>query len=69
MKIVSLVVMAVLLVSCAGGGGSEGIREIPEVTVRNEVNRFIDKEAGVVCWTHFQYGISCLPLSETKLDQ
>lgn len=30
-------------------------------------NRFIDEEAGVVCWTHGAQGIDCLPIESTKL--
>lgn len=33
------------------------------------VQRFVDEEAGVVCWvTLNRYGLSCLPLSETALE-
>jgi hypothetical protein len=35
----------------------------------NGVWRYVDKEAGVVCWGRYSYGISCLPLSQTKLGQ
>lgn len=35
------------------------------------VTRFVDKEAGVVCWKYYLGGagggISCLPLKDTKL--
>lgn len=42
-----------------------------ETEVRYGVVRFIDEEAGVVCWlSDVYYGndISCLPISETLLD-
>lgn len=35
------------------------------------VNRIFDDQAGVVCWIYSnnnQGGISCLPVSQTKLD-
>lgn len=35
------------------------------------VNRIFDDQAGVVCWIYHnnnQGGISCLPVSQTKLD-
>ena len=44
-------------------GGCKG----PDEKIAFDVNRYVDKEAGVVCWTH--RGISCLPISETKLDR
>ena len=34
--------------------------------------RYVDEEAGVVCWVYTAFhggGISCLPISETKLDR
>ena len=34
------------------------------------VSRFIDEEAGVVCWVYAggRAGIGCLPLSQTRLQ-
>ncbi len=33
------------------------------------VFRFVDTEAGIACWGASGSGISCLPLSETNLDE
>lgn len=38
---------------------------------RNGVTRYLDTEAGVVCWVFEGYqegGISCLPVSSTRLE-
>ena len=35
------------------------------------ISRWVDEEAGVVCWVYsgfYKGGISCLPLSDTRLD-
>ena len=32
------------------------------------VSRYVDREAGVVCWT-YQSGISCLPIDATTLQR
>lgn len=40
--------------------------------ISDRVGRVVDTEAGVVCYIYEYYdtgGISCLPLSETQLDQ
>jgi len=31
------------------------------------LSRFIDDEAGVVCYTYWNRAVSCLPISQTKL--
>ena len=50
----------VVLVTELGNSGATDYR----------VSRFIDKEAGVVCWiskVSYGYAISCLPLKDTLL--
>ena len=34
----------------------------------NPVWRFVDEEAGVVCWA-INHGLSCLPAADTQLDR
>lgn len=38
----------------------------PRSASSNVVSRYIDRDAGVVCWT-YQSGISCLPIDATTL--
>ena len=61
--LIGLVVCVVgLVVSVATGPDPQ--------TGHPSANRFIDHEAGVVCWVYrggFGGGISCLPLDETSL--
>lgn len=33
------------------------------------VVRFIDEEAGIVCWVYGNYSIDCLPINQTRLDK
>lgn len=46
---------------------------VGETNVTTRVERFIDKEAGAVCWVYRPAweagGISCLPLDQTNLSQ
>lgn len=46
------------------------------ISISNKVDRFIDEEAGVVCWVYYQSsiekaggGLSCMPISETNLKE
>jgi len=62
-----------LLVVCASLAiittGCEPARTNDDITYLDEapgIRRFIDKEAGVVCWLYQGYGISCLPISVTN---
>lgn len=62
-------------VALAGCSASDTQPEPTEVEgVPADVERFVDRDAGVVCWTfndHDAYagagGLSCLPLEETDL--
>jgi hypothetical protein len=71
--IVSFAMGLLILTSCAGV--PEQSEYVPhETTVKTievsyGVKRIIDREAGVVCWLIYTDGISCLPISETKLGQ
>jgi hypothetical protein len=50
--------------SCAPAEASDSSRGNNQV-----VRSYFDDEAGVVCWTYYTNGISCLPISETKLER
>ena len=39
------------------------------VPIARRADRFVDDEAGVVCYLYRDIGITCLPLSETRLAQ
>jgi uncharacterized protein YceK len=69
-KIVIILAVLALLIGCSEPmSRSTGPVEKP-VYIGTYVRRIVDEEAGVVCWIHkdtYQGGISCLPLSETKL--
>jgi len=73
-----LVVVTILLIGCAPVASmptddSVSAQEIPAGNGGlggNNVFRYIDEEAGVVCWIYsdgYRGGISCLPLVETNL--
>ena len=63
-----MALVTVALASCAGARV-----ETPQVAftkITSRVERFVDVEAGVVCWLYrggYAGGLSCLPLSETTL--
>lgn len=75
MKRLLLIALATLALS--GCGGIEPDAQPQEQTYENmnlqhtryssSLARFIDTEAGIVCYT-WSRGIDCLPISETKLD-
>ena len=62
-----------LLAGCAPKGDGDGRCWPAETTdgLPCAVVRFIDDEAGIVCWryTNNPGGLSCLPLADTRLDQ
>jgi hypothetical protein len=79
-----VLVLAIVLVACEGGpvdpADSLGQpKESEEVEYNLMVNsmsisiwRFIDKQAGVVCWAYSgieKGGIDCMPLLDTELDR
>ena len=70
-----LLAAVMFLVVLLIGGSCETSAQEPGVTASTilnpSVSRFMDLEAGVVCWIYsaaYQGGISCLPISETKLS-
>jgi flagellar basal body-associated protein FliL len=67
--LVILIVLVLLLASCAPatyGGNNTASEGVANNNV--DVIRYIDAEAGVVCWI-FRLGASaaCMPISETQL--
>lgn len=69
-----VLIALVLLAGCLGGGtpSDEAQRE----DVSDHVERFVDNDAGVVCWIYSDGsvapegqagGISCIPLEQTDL--
>ena len=63
-KLVLLVVCLVVILCLSGCGSPSG-----DYT-GNSVERYIDKEAGVVCWVYtapYRGGLDCMPLNETLL--
>lgn len=70
--------LCLLLIACGGAVEDVPFPDIKKVTPLQGityaygVNRFVDNEAGVVCWIYSggnQGGISCLPINETLLSQ
>lgn len=67
MRAILLGLMLLMLIAC----------EQPHTGVRDEeplyhgahgvVDRFVDDEAGVVCYLYYSQGIHCLPLTQTRL--
>ena len=73
MKKITLIVIVLVLLSILVGCETTQIE--PKTITQYEtwlgdVSRFVDKEAGVVCWLSAVYGgyaISCLPIKDTML--
>lgn len=80
--VIMLLLIALLLVACTGNNNVETkVVETPTSTrlriediateVAPDVYRFIDEEAGVVCYVYEfvkRGGISCLSVEQTKLE-
>ena len=44
----------------------------PSVNLGYAISRYVDEEAGVVCWVYGVTsggGLSCLPIADTRLDE
>lgn len=65
-------IFCVLVVLMLAGCVPTGVEpETISSDAMRSVRRYVDVEAGVVCWTYksgYAGGISCLPLSQTRLD-
>jgi len=71
-KLIVGILLSIFLISCAPaerivGSEDKDYSGKTLTTVSYSVSRFIDKDAGVVCWIRGNDGIDCLPISETKL--
>lgn len=69
-KIILILVVMFLLVSC-GPADLDPVGVSIESNSYDAVNRVVDDEAGVVCYTFdsgsYAGGISCIPISQTRL--
>ena len=64
-NIITIVLIALILTGCA-----QQMNEDATIRIDRIVYRYIDREAGVVCWIYENRGggIDCMPISETLLD-
>ena len=60
-----LVILTIGLIVAACAAPPEA-GSVKVTNISGYVTRYVDKEAGVACWVVSQ-GISCLPISQTKL--
>ena len=62
-------VILTLITSCSPAMPEQiGLQKIETTEgLPSGVSRFIDREAGVVCWMVYRDGTTCLPLEETFL--
>jgi hypothetical protein len=66
--IISVLILLAVLVGCVEPIDVETVSDYKKLD--NGISRFIDTEAGVVCWTshvYSGYSISCLPIGQTQL--
>ena len=72
LKILVLLVVLVSLVACGGPSSlssnesEQGLFEFSERSY--PVYRVVDREAAVVCYVYVRGGLSCMPISDTQLD-
>lgn len=65
-----IVLGAAALASC--GAAEESTEDTACIQLRASVCRFVDTEAGTVCWMYtraYRGGISCLPIEQTDLGE
>lgn len=68
MRYAFLLAVLLLLAGCGSPPGSSVDGKSLGRIQGAGISRFIDDEAGVVCWVYY-YGISCLSISQTRLDR
>ena len=69
MKLVLLVILLSLALSCAGGGVHQGPNPIQGGTGSRHIGIWHDNQRGVTCWIYaagYGGGISCLPDAQLK---
>lgn len=62
--------LLLLLVACGPAG--EPQKQVNGGSVGHGISRYVDNEAGVVCWVYDGFksaGIDCLPIGETGLGR
>ena len=66
-KIARVLLLVLVLAACEPSGEKPKQAEVGYIG--NSVYRYVDKEAGVVCWRICSggCGIDCLPINETEL--
>lgn len=67
---VVLAIIALILSPGASGDAQpadNGSVETPPVSEHGGIDRYVDEEAGVVCYGYYNNGISCLPINQTRL--
>ncbi len=77
MKVRKAVLVAVLMLLAACASPRESDQETSEeitwiVPGLSSIGRYVDEEAGVVCWIYNGYekgGIDCLPIADTRLGR
>ncbi len=72
MKLRWLLILALLVVGCGAPRTDGDLPVRGYIRIGNGVYRFIDDEAGVVCWIFKgsqRAGLSCLPLGHTILGR
>lgn len=62
--IVLLIVVVILAVGITNNDDASTVIE-----QRTTLRRTVDAEAGVVCWSRDEGGLSCLPIDQTLLNQ
>ena len=70
-KLLVIILLGILLVSCAVTPEQSNISGA-DLNWDYGVTRYIDSEAGVVCWIFTGYqkaGMDCMPLSDTTLSK
>jgi len=65
MAVVSLIIFGIVT---AVQSHSSDIPKLEQTYIGNDVYRFVDEEAGVVCWTYKVWEtLTCLPIKDTLL--
>lgn len=68
-NLVLLAAVLVVMMKCAPV--YEDQIETSQINPYTNIERYVDEEAGVVCWLYagYQGGLSCLPIDQTDLKE
>jgi len=72
MKRLIIFLLALILTACSAPPPKEQLKTESINDIRYNITRYVDDEAGVVCWVYGNYekgGLSCLPLSQTSIHR